>query len=226
MRIGIFGAGGAGIDFACSLLLACPGAEIVFIDDADRKAPYPVVRLSDMSPGDSFILGVNDGRLRAQLESRCCAAGLVPFDLHDISARVALGVTMGAGSVLCGNTLVGHSSRVGRQFQCNWYSYVGHDCDIGDFVTFAPRVNCNGNVSIGDFAYIGTGATLRNGEGGKPLRIGEGAVVGMAAVVTRDVAPHTTVVGNPARVLERSVVLPASCPSSPPRRAPGEAAGP
>jgi sugar O-acyltransferase (sialic acid O-acetyltransferase NeuD family) len=203
MKIGIFGAGGAGIDFASALLLACPDTQVVFIDDADRKAPCPVVRLSDMSPGDRFILGVNDGRLRERLESRCLAARLVPFDLHDISARVALGVTIQPGSVLCGNTLVGHSSRVGRQFQCNWYSYVGHDCDIGDFVTFAPRVNCNGNVSIGDFAYIGTGATLRNGEPGKPLRIGEGAVVGMAAVVTRDVAPNTTVVGNPARPLER-----------------------
>ena len=69
--------------------------------------------------------------------------------------------------------------------------------------TFAPGVFCNGNVHVGDHAYVGTGAMLRNGTPDRPLVIGEGAVVGMGAVVTKDVAPHTTVVGNPARVLER-----------------------
>ena len=91
--------------------------------------------------------------------------------------------------------------RIGRCFHANLYSYVEHDCVIGDFVTFAPGVMCNGNVHIEDHAYIGTGAVIRQGQPGKPLVIGKRAVVGMGAVVTRDVAPGTTVVGNPARLL-------------------------
>jgi acetyltransferase-like isoleucine patch superfamily enzyme len=45
-------------------------------------------------------------------------------------------------------------------------------------------------------ASIGSGAVVLGG-----VRIGAGALVGAGAVVTRDVAPGTTVVGNPAKPL-------------------------
>jgi UDP-2-acetamido-3-amino-2,3-dideoxy-glucuronate N-acetyltransferase len=45
-------------------------------------------------------------------------------------------------------------------------------------------------------ASIGSGAIVLGG-----LRIGEGAIIGAGAVVTRDVPPGTTVAGSPARVL-------------------------
>ncbi len=45
-------------------------------------------------------------------------------------------------------------------------------------------------------ASIGSSATILAG-----VRIGEGAMVGAGAVVTRDVPPWTVVVGNPARVI-------------------------
>lgn len=47
---------------------------------------------------------------------------------------------------------------------------------------------------IEDRASIGTGATILGG-----ITIGRGATVGAGAVVTKDVAPGETVVGNPAK---------------------------
>ena len=46
--------------------------------------------------------------------------------------------------------------------------------------------------------YVGAGALLR-----QRVRVGTGALVGMGAVVLRDVPPSATVIGNPARPLER-----------------------
>lgn len=57
-----------------------------------------------------------------------------------------------------------------------------------------PRSYRDGGVTIGDGAWIGAGAIILPG-----VTIGAGAVVGAGSVVTSDVAPGTTVVGNPAR---------------------------
>ncbi len=49
-------------------------------------------------------------------------------------------------------------------------------------------------ATIEDGARIGANATLLPG-----VKIGRGAIVGAGSVVTRDVAPEATVIGNPAR---------------------------
>ncbi|MNJ56020.1 putative acetyltransferase EpsM [compost metagenome] len=76
---------------------------------------------------------------------------------------------------------------------------MAHDCQIGDFVTFAPGVKCNGGVIIEDYAYIGAGVIIKQGTPNRPVVIGRNSIVGMGAVVTKSVPPNTTVFGNPAK---------------------------
>ena len=108
-------------------------------------------------------------------------------------------VQIGEGAILCPFVTLTSNIRIGKHFHANLYSYVEHDCIIGDYVTFAPGVKCNGNVVIEDYAYIGAGAVIKQGQPGRPLVIGRGAVIGMGAVVTKSVPPGVTVIGNPAR---------------------------
>jgi acetyltransferase-like isoleucine patch superfamily enzyme len=51
-------------------------------------------------------------------------------------------------------------------------------------------------VTIGPRAWIGFGSIILKG-----VTIGEEAIVGAGSVVSRDVAPHTTVAGNPAQAI-------------------------
>lgn len=113
------------------------------------------------------------------------------------------GAVLGEGSFISAFVDITSNIKIGLCFHANTYSYVGHDCIIGDFVTFAPKVSCNGNVHIHDHVYIGTGAILKQGTPEKPLVIGKGAVIGMGAVVTKDVPPGVTVIGNPAKPFEK-----------------------
>lgn len=52
-------------------------------------------------------------------------------------------------------------------------------------------------VEIGDYAWIGAGATVLPG-----VRVGRHAVVGAASVITKDVPDYAVAVGNPAKVIK------------------------
>jgi sugar O-acyltransferase (sialic acid O-acetyltransferase NeuD family) len=166
---------------------------------------YPLVSLShflNLRGRRYFNVAVGDGRMREALVQAVCTGAHV-VDIHAPQAIFLDANEIGDGSVFCANTMVTSNAQIGRYFQANIYSYVAHDCVIGDFVTFAPGVRCNGRVHIGDYAYIGTNAVIKQGSDQAPIRIGRGAVVGMGAVVTKDVPDGATVIGNPARAMTK-----------------------
>lgn len=59
-----------------------------------------------------------------------------------------------------------------------------------------PDFDIFGKVVIEDWAYIGAYSQIMPG-----VTIGEGALVAAGSVVTKSVAPHTVVAGNPAKYI-------------------------
>lgn len=183
-----------------------PTAEnIVFIDDnvsmqGTRVQGVDVLSYEMAREGEySICIAIADGKIRRAKAQAITNDGLSVFSIKAASCIGYGNITIGPGAILCDHVTLTTDVVIGAHFHANIYSYVAHDCSIGDYVTFAPRVCCNGNVTIGDGAYIGTGAVLKQG-----VSVGRDAVVGMGAIVTKDVAASTTVVGNPARLLKQS----------------------
>jgi sugar O-acyltransferase (sialic acid O-acetyltransferase NeuD family) len=182
--------------------------EVFFIETEPNKKEintYPLISEQDFfsiqSDEKYFNVAIGNSKTRNLIANQCIAKGAIPISIQSPHAIIYDCNEIGDGAIICAHAMITSNSKIGKFFHANIYSYVAHDCVIGDYVTFAPDVHCNGNIHIHDHAYIGTGAVLKQGTPSNPLIIGEGAVIGMGAVVTKNVEPFTTVVGSPARPL-------------------------
>ncbi|WP_368559887.1 acetyltransferase [Acinetobacter indicus] len=211
--IGVYGASGFGKEVMPLARQQYPTLEkqqFVFIDDSGAGTSlngYQVLSYEDFlkypDQKKAVTIAIANSQVREKLVKRLTEDQIQHLNIHASNTVILDEVQIGEGSLLCPFTCLTSNIKIGKFFHANIYSYVAHDCVIGDYVTFAPGVKCNGNIHIEDHAYIGTGAVIKQGTPDQPLVIGKGAVVGMGAVVTKSVPPGVTVIGNPARILEK-----------------------
>ena len=186
-------------------------ADIYFIDDSltapksvngHQAISYEMFKALKASR-KSVLIAIANSQVREKLANKLEQDGIELWSVQANNTIIMDEAIIAAGAALSPFVTITSNIQIGKCFHANLYSYVEHDCIIGDYVTFAPGVKCNGNIHIEDHAYIGTGAVIKQGTPDKPLVIGKGAVVGMGAVVTKSVPAGVTVVGNPARILEK-----------------------
>lgn len=215
-RYAIFGASGCGrgvMPLARQQLqpaLDMGAAELVFVDDQPLVSEMNGHRvltyaewMDEPAKSRHICIAIANSQIRQRLALQCSADGIEFFEVRSSNVVQMDDVQLGEGAILSPFVTLTSNICIGQHFHANLYSYIEHDCVIGDFVTFAPGVKCNGNVHIEDHAYIGAGAVIKQGKLGAPLVIGQGACIGMGAVITKSVPSGMTVVGNPAVKLSK-----------------------
>ncbi len=180
--------------------------DIFFVDDSlecgKHLNNHKILSFDDFLAIDAdkhcMSIAIANSEIREKLLNKCYMNGINLIDLRANNVVELDEVTIGEGAILCPFVTLTSNIKIGKAFQANIYSYVAHDCIIGDYVTFAPAVKCNGNIVIEDHVYIGTGTIIHQGKPNKPLTIGKGAVVAAGSVVTKSIPAGMTVFGNPA----------------------------
>ena len=179
-----------------------PGLREAVLADARVTAAYRGERAEFRSPADAVLqalrlMWVSDAFLAQALyrvKARLQALGvpILPRLAHRLAMAIAQ-VAIGDPVVVEAGVYIVHG-----QVVIDGITEIGAGTVIAPFVTVGLRAGILDGPAIGRDVQIGTGAKIIG-----PVRVGAGASIGANAVVVDDVGAGETVVGAPARALQR-----------------------
>lgn len=172
--------------------------DVQLLDDVRVITPLELTAEDKATP---FLvpLFTPGNRQHAVNEARRCGF-INTFSLIDATVAVPRAFDAQAGVYINSGCSLGAASQLGEFVFINRGVSLGHHAQLGRFVSIGPGAVLGSLVDVGHGALIGAGAVVL-----PKLRIGSNAVVGAGSVVTKDVPPHTLVVGNPARVVQNKI---------------------
>lgn len=201
----LVGAGGLGRETAEAVRAGTAHELVGFVDDdpALRGASIsgvPVLGAVDVVADHEdwqVVLCPGSGTGRSVLAQRLRRLGVGDDRYATVvhpSAVVPGSCTLGGGCIVLAGAVLTASVTVGRHVVLMPGCVLTHDDVLDDFVTVCAQVALAGDVHVAERAYLGAGCLVR-----EHVRVGSAAVVGMGAVVLRDVPPGEVWVGVPAR---------------------------
>lgn len=143
----------------------------------------------------NIVIAFGDCRARLAASAAAVDAGFVLQRAVHPRAVVAEGVSIGPGTTIMAGGTINPGAVVGRSVIVNTNATVEHECVLEDGVHVCPRAVLGGQVRVGQAAWIGIGATVR-----EKITIGAHAVIGAGAVVVRNIPDRAVARGVPAVV--------------------------
>jgi len=191
-RFAILGCGYHGRGVANVIMRLYPDARISFVDDNaqpnEKIMGFDVIKEIPVDTTD-FVAGAGDNLKRRKLA-----------DGHKITTVIAPNADVGYMSRIGEGCFLGEGSFVGSEVVLNegvivnTHAIVEHNSEIGNYCNICPGAIVLGQCILGDNVFVGAGAKIKNN-----VWICSNVIIGMGAVVVKDITEPGTYVGCPAR---------------------------
>lgn len=149
-----------------------------------------------------FFCAIGDNQARAAMVQRALKFGWTPATLVHPSAILDRTAEIGGGSFIGPLVVVSWKTRIGAHVVVDAHVSIGHNAVLMDFCEVFSGARINGNCQVGEYALVGCNGTLLPG-----TLVGRGAVIGANSLAHGVVAPDTTSVGVPPRIIRRGMNL-------------------
>jgi len=194
LDIFILGSSGFAKEIAAYIKEFMPNVRVEFVDDTSKNAITVDEYVNKTTDNNrcATILGSghpkNKNRMLSQINTDLLNI-LHPRSVISKSAEIGNGCVIAPGAVISPWAIIGDNVLV------NYNATIGHNSIIGNLSTISPNSAVGGWVQIGNGVYVGSGAHIH-----ERIKIGDESIVGMGAVVLKDVPPKHIAVGIPAKL--------------------------
>ena len=164
----------------------------------------PVYKISDLinfslkKSINNAICAIGNNKARSQKYQFLQKEGFNMLSIVHPKSLIDTKVEYGDNVIIEMGTAIHTCSKIGNNVFLGGDALIGHHNKIGNHVLIGGNVSFGGSVITEDYVSIGVGASIKPG-----VKIGKGSVIGVGAAVINDVAPHTTVVGVPAKPINK-----------------------
>lgn len=204
----VVGAGGHGKVVADTAYSIGRWDKIAFLDDRYASIGNvlngPVLgplnqAASFLSEYAELVVAIGDNYLRVNLLRKFEDIGFrLPTLVHP-TAFVSRAASLKPGTVVLSQAAVNAGAKVGFGCIINTAATVDHDCVLGTGVHVCPGAHLGGEVSVGDYSWLGIGSTIIH-----KISIGEKVIIGAGTVVIKQIENNVTVFGVPGRVVKKN----------------------
>jgi UDP-perosamine 4-acetyltransferase len=144
------------------------------------------------------VVAIGDNRIRMGYALEVKKAGLKLISAIHPQSLISPTAKLGENLCIAAGAIIGTEALIGDSCIINTGAILDHECRVGEGVHIAPGAVLAGRVTIESRAFIGMGSRIL-----PCLTIGQNATVGAGAVVIADVPGDATVVGIPAKAVQK-----------------------